>query len=421
VPVEGIAAVPVWTLTTQDADVPRFADETALTSQRLAELRSVLAAMSASPIATLEVHPLTENIDRGSGIPLGSASPLAQQLSTLIQQTSKSTPAVNVLTGGEALYRMVVPAKVAAQVGSGLLKSMPSKAAAGGIHGAITGTSGIAAQATFVPVAKTAAVGAAGVGALTVAAPLILLAVAAGVSAHAENQRQKALEQITKLLEKLDRHNLDTERDELDGSRDAIDKATAVLLDRGRPGATLGLDTAVGDINKAIAATRRRLKLWQTALNGLPAKIEQSRLQKDFPGIYTLGGEFRTHLQLAGLAIALKRRVLVLQAVEHAQSDGTNPFKAFTEALKEDGARIDELENDISEVLRSLSRVQLTSSRRVVDMMVSSGDVDKVLSASYRLRSIGDTVEASNSASDVVIDIARNRDGSLLVLPAHAV
>lgn len=412
----GTATVPVWTLATEETVVPLFADETALTSQRLTELRSVLAAMAASPIATLEVHPLPQDLDRSTGIPLGSASPLAQNLSTLIQQTSKPSA----VAGGEALYRMVVPAKVAAQVGNGLLKSMPSKAAAG-VHGALIGRSGIAAQATFVPVAGTAAAGAAGVGVLTVAAPLVLMAVAVGASAHAEQQRQKALEQITKLLEKLDQHNLNTERDQLDGSRDAIEKATAVLLDRGRVGAALGLDAAVRDINVAIAAASRRLKDWQKALKDLPTKVEQTRLQKAFPGISSAGGEFRTHLQLAGLAIALKRRVLVLQAVEHAQSDVANPFKAFTEALKDDSARIDDLEAGIADLLRSLSRVELTSSRRIVDVMVSSGEVDKLLSASYQLRAIGDDVANSTIGGDVAIDIARDRDGSLVVLPAQAV
>jgi hypothetical protein len=52
---------------------------------------------------------------------------------------------------------MVVPAKVAAQVGSGLIKPMASKAASGGVHSALMGSSKIAAQATFVPVAGTAA------------------------------------------------------------------------------------------------------------------------------------------------------------------------------------------------------------------------------------------------------------------------
>ena len=105
---------------------------------------------------------------------------------------------------------MVVPAKVAAQVTGGIVKPMTSKAISGGIHSALTNGSKIAAQATFVPVAGKAAVAgaaggsagtagmaAAGAGALTVAAPLVLMAVAVGISAHADRQRQQALERIT--------------------------------------------------------------------------------------------------------------------------------------------------------------------------------------------------------------------------------
>ena len=66
-------------------------------------------------------------------------------------------------------------------------------------------------------------------GAITVAAPLVLLAVAVGASAYADNQRQKAIEHITELLEQLHDDKLEHERNELDGCRDAIDKATGLL------------------------------------------------------------------------------------------------------------------------------------------------------------------------------------------------
>lgn len=111
---------------------------------------------------------------------------------------------------------MVVPAKVASQVSKGLVSPMASKTTAGGVHGALMNASGIAAQATFVPVAGKVAItgtatgpaGMAGVavasaGAITVAAPLVLMALAVGASAYAENQRQRALEHVTELLEKL--------------------------------------------------------------------------------------------------------------------------------------------------------------------------------------------------------------------------
>src|SRR3546814_1963748 len=92
------------------------------------------------------------------------------------------------------------------------------------------GSSGVVAQATFVPVGQVASVGAvggagatasaavAGGTALTVAAPLVLMAVAVGVSAHADRQRQQAIEHITDLLDQLHEDALDAERSDLDRS-----------------------------------------------------------------------------------------------------------------------------------------------------------------------------------------------------------
>ena len=51
--------VPVWTLTTGDpGHLPVLGDDGALTPGRLAELRTALAAFAASPLVTLEAHPL---------------------------------------------------------------------------------------------------------------------------------------------------------------------------------------------------------------------------------------------------------------------------------------------------------------------------------------------------------------------------
>lgn len=314
---DGEAVVPVWTLATREVAVPVHMDN-AMTPERLAELRTVLAAMSDSPIATLEAHPMPKDLDRRTGLHLDSTSPLASHLSQLISQTSKSAPAS---ATGEVLYRMVVPAKVAAQVGSGLVKPMASKAAAGGVHSALIGSSKIAAQATFVPVAgKAAAAGAvggsaatagaaaAGAGALTVAAPLVLIAVAVGVSAHADYKRQIAIENITSLLEQLHDDALQHERSSLNGCRAAIEKATAVLLDQGRVGLALGLDSAVYAIEVAIAQAEDRVKNWRRALDEIGDQpVEIAKLRKTFEGIEDESGKFRAHLELAELAIALKR------------------------------------------------------------------------------------------------------------------
>ncbi|MGG7102171.1 hypothetical protein [Rhodococcus sp. 24CO] len=424
--------ISVWTLATKPANAPVIADEGAMTPARLAELRTVLATLAETPIATLEAHPLPKSIDLSRGIHLDSASPLASHLSQLISQTTKATGAV--ASDGEGLYRMVVPAKVAAQVGSGLVKPMTSKAAAGGVHSALVGPSGIAAQATFVPVAGKAAVARAaggsaatagiavgGAGALTVAAPLVLMAVAVGMSAHAERKRELAIENITKLLEKLHDDALQKERNSLNGCLGAIDTATAILLDQGRVGASVGLDSAVHAISVGMAYAEERLKKWQQGLVGLKAgRVELATLRSAFAGIDEEGGEFRVHLELAALAIALKKRVIVLQAVEHTQMDQTNPFESFTRALKSDRQRVTKLESEIAELLSGLSELKLDRSHGVRDFVFKSSEVDKLLSTSYLLRELCDGVATSDRDCDVAIEIARTSDGSVVVLPALA-
>jgi hypothetical protein len=429
------ALVPVWALATGDVQVPPIAGNGPMTAERLAELRNVLAALADSPIATLEVHPLPDNLDRSPGIPLDAASPLAQHLSQLISKTA-SPPSITLPTAGEGLYRMVVPAKVAAQVGEGLVRPMTSKAAANGIHSALKNASGIVAHATFVPVGVpageaaaagaaggAAATGAAALGgsaALTVAAPLVLMAVAVGVSAYADYKRQQAILHINELLERLHEDKLEAERGELEGCRDAIDKATAILLDQGKLGVSLGLDSAVHAISKALAAADRRLRRWNDALAQMADNptVELGTLTRTFPGIDEQGGEFRTHLELAALAIALKRRVIILQGVEHAQMDSGNPFENFVRALTADQQRLDQLESDIASVLVRVSALALTRSHRLKDVVFTPSEVDRLLRASHRIHQLGHGVEVNNRVRDVAIEIARSRDGSLVVFPA---
>lgn len=430
------AIVPVWALATEAVSVSNVLGDAGMTPERLAELRTVLAALADSPVVTLEAHPISTKRDRNGGIALHAASPLARQLAELVTNTARATtPTVNVAETGDVLYRMVVPAKVAAQVGKGLVNPMVSKAAAGGIRGALVNSAGTTvAQASFVPVAggaaaagaatgsaATAGVAVASAGALTVAAPLVLMAVAVSASAYADHQRQQAIERITDLLEQLHDDNLDSERNELDACPEAIDKATSVLLDQGRVGLSLGLDSASHAISTAIAATRRRLKKWQAALDALPeGPVEVGALAKSFPGFNEEGGVFRAHLEIARLAIALKRRVLVLQAVEHAQQNTDNPFKSFIGSLRDDERGIDELESAIASVLLRLSALQLKRDGGFRIPAFTPGEVDNLLVAAYRLRSIGDGVTTGSHQADVAIEIERSRDGSLVVFPAAA-
>ncbi|MFJ9262489.1 hypothetical protein ACIRP4_19765 [Streptomyces bacillaris] len=424
------ATVPVWTLATGDVRVPAVAGDGPMTAERLGELRGVLAALADRPIATLEAHPLPDKLDRGRGIALEAASPLAQHLSELVTRTARSSStAAKATAGGETLYRMVVPAKFAAQFDQGFICSMGSRAIAGGVRGPLVDTTGkIVSGVTFMPVGGAAvggAVGGAGVAAaggaaLTVAAPFVLMAVAVGVSAHADRKRQQAIEHITELLEQLREEKLDDEHSALDGCRDAIDKATAILLDQGKLGISLGLDSAVHAINTALGAADRRLARWRSALDKLPAgeAVEIGTLTKSFPGIDEEGGRFRAHLELAALASALKRRANVLQAVEHAQNDPDNLFESFTRALRRDQQRLDELESGIADVLVRLSALELARPGGLRPPVFTPGEVDRLMRAMYRIRRLGDDVAGGSRVADVAIEMARERDGSLVVFPA---
>ena len=427
---EQVEHVPVWTIATDDVAVPDMTTSEDLTPERLAELRTGLATFAKAPIATLEMHPIERRRSPYDGIALHATSPLAQQLSQLVSQTARSTPGkVDVGGSGEVLYRMVVPSKFAAQVSKGLVKSMTSSSVTGGIHSALRDSQGIVSTASFVPVAtKGAATGAlAGAGvasAVTVAAPLVLMAVAVGASAHAERQRQKAIERITDLVEQLHDDELDRERHQLDGCRDAIDRATSVLLDHGKIGQSLGLDSASHVISTAMAAARNRLRKWENALDGLPeGPVELSALERSFPGITEDIGAFTAHLETAKLAIALKRRILVLQAVEHAQLDGTgNPFTSFLSGLRDDEQRVDELESGINIVLLRLSALELKRPAGLLKKVhYAPSDVDDLLAAAYRLRSFSGELTGAAGKADVMIEIERNRDGSVVVFPAEAV
>ncbi|TXH28360.1 MAG: hypothetical protein E6R06_01145 [Mycobacterium sp.] len=427
-------ARPVWILATQEVTVPPITGDAAMTPERLSELRTVLAALAHAPVATLEAHPVPAKLDRRQGMHLDAASPLATHLSQLIRQTSKTAPAAATGATGETLYRMVVPAKVAAQVGGGMVKSMASKAVPGGVHSAMMGPSGIAAQATFVPVAgkaaaaaggsaATAGVAAASAGALTVAAPLVLMAVAVGVSAHAEQNRQQAIENIAAMLTQLHNDALDRERVALSGCRATIDKATAILLDEGQIGVGLGLDSAVYAIETAVAQAHQRLEKWQGALDELGEQpVELAQLKKHFDGVdQPQGGDFRAHLELAKLAIALKKRVIVLQAVEHAQLNPANLFENFISTLKRDQKAVLELEASITGVLRRLSTLQLDRPHGVRDVVFSRGQVDELLRVAYRLRELSYGLRGAERTSDVAIEMVRASDGSVVVLPAHRV
>lgn len=395
-----------WALTTREVPAARVVAGESMTPATLTELRAVLAVFADAPIATLEIHAVPDDLDRSRGMHLDRTSPLAVHLADIAAQAAENGGI------GEALYRMVVPAKFAAEVGGGMIKPIASNAVPGGLHSASSGKHGIAGRDTFMR--------AAGADVVTLAAPLLMMAVAAGVSLCAARQRHEALGKINELLEKARRDVLNKEVDILNSCRGPIEKATAVLLDRGGVGVHLGLDSAAKDIDTAVEAAWRNLTTWRKGLEALGDRaVEIGALRRKFDGIDREDGEFGFQLQLAELAIALKKRLIVVQAVAQAQADPGNTLMNFVRVLKKDQEGVIGLESGITDLKRSLGNLRLDRSHGIRDGLgLTAGDVDHLLRTIYRLRELAESLDPDDGQSDVVVDLVPNRDGSVVVFPA---
>ncbi|WP_032388534.1 hypothetical protein [Rhodococcoides fascians] len=407
--VENGNVVPVWTLATKDAPVPPIPEEGSMTATRLAELRTALAALVDAPLATLEAHPLPEAADLSGGSELGSSSPLASLLSELIDETSVGGSALR--TAGGVLFRLIVPAKVAAQVGTGLGTSTASPIGAPSV---LDGVAGAVGKSNFIPVAGKLA-GGGGVGALTVAAPLVFMAIAAGLNALAERDRRGTDE----LIEEYKQDALRAGRAHFNACIAVLDTAANVLLDEGRVGASLGLDAAAFQINVGLAQARGRIEAWERSVKSFTkGRAEVPQLQKEFRGIGEADGEFYAQLEFAKLSFELSKRLGVLQAVEHAQLDSANSFENFTRALARNNKAVDALQGRLSVLLQGLSDLEVDRSHGVRDFVFKSGEVDTILQTSRRVRGLGNEIVTSDLRSDVAIEVARKADGSLVVMPA---
>ena len=436
----GGSGVPVWTIAADgdklDRAMPIPIDTKGLTPERLSQLREALSSFLDTPLVTIEAYRLPASAKPSGGRLLDASTPLATHLADLVRRSAASLSDAGAAgSAGETLYRMVIPGKLAAQMGNGLVRLMPSAAASGGIHGGILGKLGIVGQATFTPVvAADAAIGVGAVGgagvaagtvaAITVAAPLVLLAMATAATIYAEEQRRKAIERVTQLLKELHQKDLDKERDALTGCTGAIEKATTVLLDEGVIGQSLGLDSAVNVIDTAIVTAARRAATWRMDLESLSNDVVEIKdLEKTFPGIGDQNGEFRAHLRLAALALAMKRRVVVLQAVEHAQRAPDKTFPRFTSMMQREHVHLDALESELATLLLDISHLRLRSPSRRVDKFMTRGEVNDLLRWPGRLRELAEqeSSEVSVAAPNVEIGLIRQLDGRIRVLPMSAV
>ncbi len=75
------------------------------------------------------------------------------------------------------------------------------------------------------------------------------------------------------------------------------------------------------------------------------------------------------------------------------------------------------MESGIAEVLLRLSALELARPNGLRPVF-TPGEVDRLMRAAHRINRLGENVTVNSCATDVTIEIARNRDGSVVVFPA---
>lgn len=69
-------------------------------------------------------------------------------------------------------------------------------------------------------------------------------------------------------------------------------------------------------------------------------------------------------------------------------------------------------------MLLRLSSVELTRRQGLRAPVFTSREVDRLMRAAHQIHELGDGVTADDPPTDVAIEIARDREGSLVVFPA---
>jgi hypothetical protein len=84
----------------------------------------------------------------------------------------------------------------------------------------------------------------------------------------------------------------------------------------------------------------------------------------------------------------MKRRAIVLQAVEHAQNAPDRTFLRFTGMMEREQLDLDELEMGLSMLLLDISHLRLRSPSRFMDKLMWRDEVNDLLEWPGRLREL---------------------------------
>ena len=172
-------------------------------------------------------------------------------------------------------------------------------------------------------------------------------------------------------------------------------------------------------MDTSVEAAVRRVDEWQRKLDSFgDSGVSIKNLKAAYPGIDEHAGEFRSYLRLAAFAIAAKRRVAVLQAVEHAQKEPALTFTRFASVLRAEQETVDKLEHELTTLLTCLMRIQIRPPEGLLDKVLTRNEVRQLLKWPGRLRELAESEMPAESQASKALEISmiRQPDGNLRVL-----
>ena len=231
-----------------------------------------------------------------------------------------------------------------------------------------------------------------------------------GGSGEGEALREAQLRNA-ELEEQVDQLNEDIENAKglLEENMDEIERLKDLLQRRG------GED---GEGSARITQLEQRLEEWERSLIELREEnADVKKLEDRYPGILTGQGCFLIQLEIAKSAISLNRKLLVVQAVEHAQSQfEANALTNLIDQLRRDEDEMNRLEARIQKLFRDISELELVPEKRSLKKIgYSQSDLKEFANQTLKLKSLADVPFQELPTDEMVIEIEQHGDGSLVV------
>lgn len=196
-----------------------------------------------------------------------------------------------------------------------------------------------------------------GNAAKVIAPGLLLAGATVALDMVAQQQQTALLNEIRDLVKVLRDDQLRDYEHALQAAGETLEDAAARVLDHADFGAELGLDSAVHEVKKAYQRAKSLVGDLEAGRAALDAnkRSKLGQMEKQFPGIDSVGGQFWRDVQYVRTACVLQGRALALQVMASDSRNGDQDLHRSAALLQRRMDDLVELENRLGDFLAWLA------------------------------------------------------------------